>query len=56
MARWVDRQRNNRLYVISPFEEKGKNASLIFAYTLAVFILASAMFFASSVRSKHPFS
>ncbi|PKN32967.1 MAG: ABC transporter permease [Deltaproteobacteria bacterium HGW-Deltaproteobacteria-19] len=51
MTRWIESQRNILDYTLSSLlRRKGKNASLLFVYTLVVFILASAMFFLQGMK------
>jgi lipoprotein-releasing system permease protein len=51
MEKVIERQRNILDFTLSSlFRRKGKNAALIFVYTLVVFVLASVMFFTHAIK------
>ncbi len=51
MAGWTEKQRNILDFTLSSLlRRKGKNISLLAVYTLVVFALASAMFFAEAMK------
>jgi len=51
MKHWIEKQRSILDFTIaSLMRRKGKNFSLLFVYTLVVFILASAMFFMHAMK------
>ncbi|PKN19131.1 MAG: ABC transporter permease [Deltaproteobacteria bacterium HGW-Deltaproteobacteria-6] len=51
MTRWIEKQRSILDFTMaSLIRRKGKNLSLLFVYTLVVFILASAMFFTHAMK------
>ncbi len=53
MDRWIQRQTNILDFTLSSlWRRKGRNAALIFVYTLVVFLLASAVFFVSSLKQE----
>lgn len=53
MESWIERQRNIIDFTLSSLlRRKGKNVSLIFVYTLVVFMLASVMFLTYSIRKE----
>ena len=53
MANWIERQKNVLDFTLfSLLRRKGKNISLLFVYTLIVFLLASVMFFTFSIKKE----
>jgi len=51
MGHWIEKQRSILDFTVSSLlRRKGKNVSLLFVYTLVVFILASAMFFTQAMK------
>ena len=51
MRNWIERQKNIIDFTLSSLlRRKGKNAGLVFVYTLIVFALASIMFFTYSIK------
>ena len=51
MKKWIERQRHLIDFTLSSlFRRKRKNASLVFVYTLVVFLLASVVFFVQSMK------
>ena len=51
MANWIEKQRSILDFTLSSLlRRKGKNISLLFVYTLVVFILGSAMFFTQAMK------
>lgn len=51
MESWIERQKNIIEFTLSSFlRRKGKNAALVFVYTLVVFMLASVVFFVYSIK------
>lgn len=53
MDNWTERQRKILDFTLaSLFRRKGKNAALVFVYTLMVFILASVLFFTHSLKKE----
>lgn len=53
MRNWIEKQRSILDFTISSLmRRKGKNVSLLFVYTLVVFILASAMFFTQAMKKE----
>jgi ABC-type lipoprotein release transport system permease subunit len=53
MSSWIERQRNVLDFTLSSlFRRKWKNITLIFVYTLIVFVLASVMLLAYSIKQE----
>lgn len=53
MARWIERQKNIIDFTLSSLiRRKGKNGALIFVYTVVVFMSASIIFFAHSLKKE----
>ena len=51
MGRSIERHRYILDFTLSSlFRRKGKNASLVFVYTLVVFMLASVVFFTHAIK------
>lgn len=50
---WIEKQRNVMDFALSSlWRRKGKNAALMGAYTLIVFLLSSVMFFTHSIKQE----
>jgi len=53
MESWIERQKNIIEFTLSSLlRRKGKNAALVFVYTLVVFMLASVVFFVYSIKQE----